>query len=128
MEFEEWSDEIFEDGFDECADSIIDTLEYQLMEFDAKPAVVNKEVLKKISIVNRIAQLTVEGTSAKASCELGEPYKFMGSVSIEGKSISMNPMWFLVAISLADNFEVYPLVKNGVRMTFTFNNLATPIE
>lgn len=70
-----------------------------------------------------------KGTDAVLSYKLCEPFKTMGSVSIEAKQLEFDsPEWFARAAEFASNTEVYPLAKNRIRLTFTFHGITTPIE
>ena len=69
------------------------------------------------------------GTDAEVSYKLYQPFKSMGSVSVEAKVLEFyDPEWFARAAEFASNTEVYPLAKNRVRLTFTFHGLTKPIE
>lgn len=65
----------------------------------------------------------------KLSNELNKPFRSMGSITLEGKMLEfVNPKLFTFVAGLANNTEVYPLLKNGVRLTFTFHDLTFPVE
>lgn len=67
--------------------------------------------------------------SITVSYKLYEPFKSMGSVSINGKSITFKKTEMLVkAICVANNFEVYPKTDGSVTMTFTFHGLVRELD
>jgi len=71
----------------------------------------------------------VRDKDVSLSYKLYEPFKTMGSISIEGECVEFNDVvQFTHAAEFASNIEVYPLAKNRVRMTFTFHGLTAPIE
>ena len=70
-----------------------------------------------------------KGTNAKVTYALNEPYKSMGSVSIVGKELTFsNPKWFMIAVRLASNFNVYPKTNGTVQMDFTFHGLTISLD
>lgn len=94
--------------------------------FDSFVDAIYDEVMKFVySVLKHFAK----GTDAVLSYKLCEPFKTMGSVSIEAKRLDFdNPEWFARAAEFASNTEVYPLAKNRIRLTFTFHGITTPIE
>lgn len=77
----------------------------------------------------KILKYLTKGTKAKVTYELNKPYKSMGCVSIVGKEIMFdNQEWFVTAVKLASNFDVYPKTDGTVQMDFTFHGLTIPSE
>ena len=71
----------------------------------------------------------MKGTNVQISYKMYEPFKTMGSITVEGAVLEFDkPEWFARIAEFASNTEIYPLTKNIVRMTFTFHGLTTPIE
>lgn len=84
---------------------------------------------QQMKFVYSVLKHFAKGTDAVLSYKLCEPFKTMGSVSIEAKRLDFdNPEWFARAAEFASNTEVYPLAKNRIRLTFTFHGITTPIE
>lgn len=70
-----------------------------------------------------------KGTKAKVTYALHEPYKSMGVVSVVGSDLLFrNTEWFMKAVELASNFEVYPKTDGTVQMDFTFHGLTRAID
>ena len=70
-----------------------------------------------------------KGQNVTVSYKLHEPFKSMGSVSVEGEQLVFDkPEWFARVAEFASNTEVYPLAKQAIRMTFTFHGLTKTIE
>lgn len=69
------------------------------------------------------------GSKAKFECKQHEFNPTMGVVRIEGASLDILDIeGFSRAAEFASNTEIYPLSKNAVRMTFTFQGLAEPVK
>ena len=61
--------------------------------------------------------------------EIGEPLSSMAVITIIGKPIAItNPELFARAISIADNFEVYPKTNGSVQMNLAFYNVARRVK
>ena len=119
------SDADVEQALDDFIDAISDELEVD----EAKTTILNINKLKQIKFVYSMLKYLTSGTDAVVSYKLYEPFKTMGSVSVEGKEIEFqNPDWFSKISKFASNIEVYVLAKNKVRLTFTFHGLTAPIE
>lgn len=85
-----------------------------------------EQVLYAYEVLVRLAK-GIEG--AKVSYELYEPYASMGSVSVTGRSLEFgNSEWFMKAVELSGNLNVYPKTNGTVQMDFTFHGLVSPIE
>ncbi len=119
------SKEEMERALDELLDALKDNIEAD----DKKTTVLDGLKLKQIQFAYSVLQYITRGTDAKVSCKLNEPFKTMGSVSVEGPMLEFDcPEWFSRVAEFASNTEVYPLAKNKVRLTFTFHGLTKPIE
>ena len=119
------SDADVEQALDDFIDAISDELEVD----EAKTTILNINKLKQIKFVYSMLKYLTSKTDAVVSYKLYEPFKTMGSVSVEGKSIEFyNPEWFARVAEFASNTEVYPLAKNRVRLTFTFHGLTKAID
>lgn len=119
------SKEEMERALDELLDALKDNIEAD----DKKTTVLDGLKLKQIQFAYSVLQYITRGTDAKVSYKLNEPFKTMGSVSVEGPMLEFDcPEWFSRVAEFASNTEVYPLAKNKVRLTFTFHGLTKPIE
>ena len=86
----------------------------------------------RASVVNvyKVMKYLAKGQKGvKVDCKLHTPYNSMGYVSVVGKKLAFRkPEWFMKAVELSNNFEVYPKTNGTVQMNFTFHGLTTPIE
>lgn len=105
-------------------DEIIEGLRPGIEADDAKISILSEDRLHQLEFTYLVMRYLTQGTDATVSYKLYEPFKTMGSVSVEGKSLDFdNPKWFIRAAEFASNVEVYPLANDRVRMTFTFHGL-----
>ena len=110
-------------------DELLGTLKDNIEAEDKKTTVLDGLKLKQIQFAYSVLQYITRGTDTKVSCKLNEPFKTMGSISVEGPILEFDcPEWFSRVAEFASNTEVYPLAKNKVRLTFTFHGLTKPIE
>ena len=110
-------------------DELLGTLKDNIEADDKKTTVLDGLKLKQIQFAYSVLQYITRGTDTKVSCTLNEPFKTMGSISVEGPILEFDcPEWFSRVAEFASNTEVYPLAKNKVRLTFTFHGLTKPIE
>ena len=110
-------------------DAFLCTIGKLLEQSDTGISVVNPQRLREMQFTYRVVRDVLAGGDARVSYRLHEPLKSMGSISIEGKLITFAmPEWFARAAEFADNTEIYPLVDDEVRITFTFHNLTKSIE
>lgn len=119
------SDDELKSAFDE----LVDGLRPDIEDEDSKVTMLDGLRLKQIQFAHAALQYITRGTDAIVSYKLNEPFKTMGSISVEGETLEFdNPEWFARVAEFASNTEVYPLTKNRVRMTFTFHGLTKPVE
>ena len=110
-------------------DEIIEKLRPDLEADDAKISVLNDDRMRQLEFTYLVMRYLPQGTDAVVSYKLNEPFKTMGSVSVEGKSLEFdNPKWFSRAAEFASNTEVYPLANDRVRLTFTFHGLTKLVQ
>ncbi len=110
-------------------DELLNALKDNIEADDKKTTVLDGLKLKQIQFAYSVLQYITKGTDAKVSYKLNEPFKTMGSISVEGPILEFDcPEWFSRVAEFASNTEVYPLAKNKVRLTFTFHGLTKPIE
>ena len=107
-------------------DEIVESLRPYIEDDEKKLALLNEDRLKQLEFVYLAMRYLTQGTDAAVTYKLYEPFKTMGSVSVEGKSLEFDdPMRFARAAEFAGNVEIYPLANDRVRLTFTFHGLAT---
>lgn len=118
-----------EEEIQRLLDSFVDGMQDMIAEEEEKAAIVNPLKLAQIRFAYSVMVFLTKDTGAKVTYKLNEPFKSMGSVSVEGKTLEFSSSkWFARAAEFASNTEVYPLAKDAIRLTFTFHGLTTPIE
>lgn len=110
-------------------DGFVDGMQDMLAEEESKTTIINPLRLAHIKFTYSVMKYLTRGADVEVTYKLHEPFKTMGSVSVEGKVLEFtSSKWFARAAEFASNTEVYPLAKNRVRLTFTFHGLTAPIE
>lgn len=113
----------------EMLDNVVVTVGEAAMVDESKPAVLNPIKIQQMQFAYGVLKYLTKGTGAKLTYALNEPFKSMGSISVEGKNLTFtNAEWFARAAEFASNTEVYPLTNGNVKMTLTFHGLVRPIE
>lgn len=113
----------------EMLDNVVVTVGEAVMVDESKPAVLNPIKIQQMQFAYGVLKYLTKGTGAKLTYALNEPFKSMGSISVEGKNLTFtNAEWFARAAEFASNTEVYPLTNGNVKMTLTFHGLVLPIE
>lgn len=106
-------------------DEIVESLRPYIEDDEKKLAMLNENRLKQLEFTYLAMRYLTQETDAVVTYKLYEPFKTMGSVSVEGKSLEFDdPMRFARAAEFASNVEIYPLANDRVRLTFTFHGLA----
>lgn len=115
---------------EQMLDSIVTAVAEEVAAEDNKTLIINPHKIRRVLSAYKILEYLIKDIKgAKASYKLHEPYKSMGSVSIVSNNlIFRKPKWFLKAVELADNFEVYPKTEGTIQMNFTFHGLTKPLE
>lgn len=91
---------------------------------DSRTQIINLPRMKQMEFVHDALEILVKGQDVAISTKINEPFKSMGSVSVEGRSVSFyKPEWFNRVAQYADNVDIYPLTNGKIRMTFTFHGL-----
>ena len=110
-------------------DGFVEGMQDMVAEDEGKTTIINPLRLAQIKFTYSVMKYLTRDTDAEVTYKLNEPFKTMGSVSVEGKVLEFaGCKWFARAAEFASNTEVYPLAKNRVRLTFTFHGLTAPIE
>lgn len=124
-EFDFESEFSTDDEVEAFLDSLVTTVENGDASQDSESAsIVNPYRMQQILYTYKIMKYLTKGTSVKVDCVLHEPFQSMGYVTAVGKNIQLRNMeWFLKAVSLSSNFEVYPKTDGTVEMNFGFHGL-----
>ena len=118
-----------DEDLEQSMDDFIEAISQELEDEEWNTTVLDIQKSKQIQFAYSVLKYLTRGSDAVVSYKLYEPFKTMGSVSVEGKEIEFrNPEWFSRISKFASNVEVYVLAKNRVRLTFTFHGLTAPIE
>lgn len=113
----------------EMLDNVVVTVGEAILVDESKPSVLNPIKIQQMQFAYGVLKYLTKNTGAKLTYALNEPFKSMGSISVEGSNLSFtNSEWFARAAEFASNTEVYPLTSGNVRMTLTFHGLVKPIE
>lgn len=119
------SDEEVEQRMDEIVESLRPDIEAD----KSRTVLLNAARMTQLEFTYLVMRRLTQGRDVSVTYKLYEPFRTMGSVSVEGKSIEFDsPEWFARAAEFASNTDVYPLADNKVRLTFTFHGLTAPIE
>ena len=114
---------------EEMLESLTDLIGEQAENEDNRTSIINPKRVQAVLYTYKVLKYLTKGTNAKVTYALNEPYKSMGSVSIVGKELTFsNPKWFMVAVKLASNFNVYPKTNGTVQMDFTFHGLTISLD
>lgn len=118
-----------DEDLEQSMDDFIEVISQELEAEEWNTTMLDFQKSKQIQFAYSVLKYLTRGSDAVVSYKLHEPFKTMGSVSIEGKSIEFyQPEWFARVAEFASNTEVYPLAKNRVRLTFTFHGLTKSID
>lgn len=109
-------------------DNVVVTVGKAIVADESKPAIIDPIKVQQMQFAYGVLKYLTKDTDAKLSYALHEPFKSMGSISVEGKNLAFtNAEWFSRAAEFASNTEVYPLTNGKVRMTLTFHGLVRPV-
>ncbi len=118
-----------DEDLEQSMDDFIEVISQELEAEEWNTTMLDFQKSKQIQFAYSVLKYLTRGSDAIISYKLHEPFKTMGSVSVEGKSIEFyQPEWFARVAEFASNTEVYPLAKNRVRLTFTFHGLTKSID
>ena len=117
-----------DEDLEQSMDDFIEVISQELEAEEWNTTMLDFQKSKQIQFAYSVLKYLTRGSDAVVSYKLHEPFKTMGSVSVEGKSIEFyQPERFARVAEFASNTEVYPLAKNRVRLTFTFHGLTKSI-
>ena len=126
-----------DDKYEGMLDFEIEEMEEEFLKFIGERiekeenllSIVNPEKIKQISYAYGVLKHMLEGTKAKISCTLNEPFKSMGCISITGKNLSFNKIAsFIIACEQASNVDIFPKTNGTVQIDFTFHGLTLTLE
>ena len=113
----------------EMFDSVVVAVGEAVAVDESKTAMLNPLRIQQIQFAYGVMKYLTQNSGVKISYALNEPFKSMGSISVEGKTLVFtNSEWFARAAEFASNTEIYPLTNGMVRMTLTFHGLVRPIK
>ena len=126
--YDEFDIEMLDDS-EEFLDSFIENFGDEIIKQESMTTIRNELRFRQLMFAYEVLKRFVDGNNVTVSYKLYEPFKEMGSVSVEGENLEFrNTEWFARAAEFATNTEIYPLNNNRVRVTLTFHNLTVPIE
>ena len=100
-----------------------------IREEESKPGILNVVKLKQMQQTYELLIPLARDTEAEIHWELHEPYKSMGSISLEGEDLIFKDSRRLgKAISGCSNVEIYPLTNGKIRMTLTWLGLVKNLK
>ena len=109
-------------------DSLLDAVGELIEKEDQQAQILNFPRVKQLEFALEALKILLKDQDVKITSKLNEPFKSMGSVSVEGKNIMFSrTKWFNRVAGVASNVEVYPLTNGNIRMTFTFHGLTVPL-
>lgn len=114
---------------EQAMDEVINGIKDDINKDEMRTTVLNPLKMQQFQFAYAALQYIMKDKNVQISYKMYEPFKTMGSITVEGAVLEFNkPEWFARIAEFASNTEIYPLNKNAVRMTFTFHGLTTPIE
>lgn len=114
---------------EQAMDEVINGIKDDINKDEMRTTVLNPLKMQQFQFAYAALQYIMKDKNVQISYKMYEPFKTMGSITVEGTVLEFNkPEWFARIAEFASNTEIYPLNKNAVRMTFTFHGLTTPIE
>ena len=110
-------------------DSVVVAVGEAVAADESKAAILNPMKIQQMQFSYGVIKYLTKNTNTKLSYALNEPFKSMGSISVEGKCLAFtNSEWFARAAEFASNTEIYPLTNGKVRLTLTFHGLVNPVK
>ena len=126
LDFEK--DFLTDEEIEEMFDNIMSVINEQ-NEGVSTTLVTKPDRVQDVLYTYKVLKYLTKGTNAKVTYELHKPYVSMGNVSVCGNNLAFTKTkWFIVAVKLASNFNVYPKTNGTVQMDFTFHGLTTTLE
>lgn len=105
-------------------DELIDSIGKWILEDESKPGVLNPIRLQQMRFAYAVLKRAMESNGATIKYSIHEPFKSMGSITVEGSQLEFTDCkWLGRAMEFASNVEVYPLSSGGVCLVLTFHGL-----
>lgn len=118
-----------DDELEKAMDEVVNGIKDDINKDELRTTILSPLKMKQFMFAYAALQYIMKGKNVHISYKMYEPFKTMGSITVEGAVLEFDkPEWFARIAEFASNTEIYPLTKNIVRMTFTFHGLTTPIE
>lgn len=118
-----------DDEVEEMLDNLVTTVCDEIEIEDSKTSVINPVRVQQVLYTYKVMKYLTKGTKSEVKYVLHEPFKSVGYVSVTGSNLEFrNAGWFVKAVELASNFEVFPKTNGTVEMNFTFHGITRPIE
>ena len=118
-----------DDELERAMDEVVNGIKDDIIKDELRTTILNPLKMEQFKFAYAALQYIMKGKNVQISYKMYEPFKTMGSITVEGAVLEFDkPEWFARIAEFASNMEIYPLTKNAVRMTFTFHGLTTPIE
>lgn len=106
------------------AQTILNELLKKTDRMEAGEISINVQRVDQLKFAYALAQKYTSGINVRVRLCENSPFMGMGSVQIEGESITFtNTEWFARMAEFANNTEIYPLSNGTIRVTFTFYGL-----
>ena len=114
---------------EKAMDEVVNGIKDDINKDELRTTILNPLKMEQFKFAYAALQYIMKGKNVQISYKMYEPFKTMGSITVEGAVLEFDkPEWFARIAEFASNTEIYPLTKNIVRMTFTFHGLTTAIE
>lgn len=118
-----------DDEVEKSLDNIVIALSDAVSEDESRTAIANPYVLQKMGNTYKLLKYALKDSKVKVTYALHQPYHSMGYISVIGNDITFkNPKWFVKAVEMSSNVEVYARTNGNVEINFTFHGLTKPIE
>ncbi len=110
-------------------DDIIKEYGNSILLNDISPHILDPLVYRRMATLHDLLLRIFDGSDVSVSYKMQKPFKGSGSVSIQGSNIDFAKSDLLTqAVKLADNMDVYPMIRGVVRIDFGFHGLAKVIK
>lgn len=114
---------------EEMISSLVTTVANDRVIMNDEDCVLNKYKIQQMVYTFKMLKYLTKGMNAKVAYALHDPYKSMGYVSVTGdRLVFRRAEWFMKAVELASNFDVYTKKDGSVQMDFTFHGLVRASE
>lgn len=110
-------------------DGLIESIGDQIMQDEKTPGILNLTRMQQMQFSYSVLKKLCKDGDMTVQYIQNEPFKSMGSIFIEGDSLSfLDCKWLGRAVEFADNVDIYPLLNERVRMVLTFHKLTVSIK